>query len=88
MNSTCPAGVKTELGRDIMDHPITTILGSAYISIAIILANEEAKTLIYATLTRPEESGKYFTFSQSDEEYSKFEPQDNEVSGEGRRLIF
>ncbi len=71
MNSTCPAGVKTDLGRDIMDNPITAVLGTTFLSIAFKTVDEGAKTLVQAALTRPEESGKYFTYYQSDEDYLK-----------------
>lgn len=71
VNSTCPAGVKTELGRDIMGNPITAVLGSAFLSIAMKSGEEGAKTLVQAALTKPRESGKYFTYYQSDEDYLK-----------------
>ena len=72
VNSTCPAGVKTELGRDMMSNPITAILGSILLAVGMKSAEEGAKTLVYAALTKPEENGKFFTFYQSDEEYLKW----------------
>lgn len=67
----CPAGVKTELGRDIMSNPVLSVLGNLVLSVVMKPVEEGAKTLVYAALLKPEENGKYFTFYQSEEDYLK-----------------
>ena len=54
-----------------MSNPITAILGSAFLNVAMKSADEGAKTLVYAALTSPEDHANFVTFYQSDEEYFK-----------------
>ena len=63
--------VKSELARDILTNPVLSFVGNAVMTAFFKSADDGAKTLVYAAVLDPKETGKHFSFYQSDDDYRK-----------------
>ncbi len=61
--------VKSELGRAYRTSYLLSIGVDIFSNLAMKSTEGGARTLIFATMTTPEENGKYYTNYQSDEDY-------------------
>jgi hypothetical protein len=61
--------VKSELGRAYKTNYLLSIGVDIFSNLAMKSTEGGARTLILATMTTPEENGKYYTGYQTDEDY-------------------
>jgi hypothetical protein len=61
--------VKSDLGRAYKTNYLLSLGVEVFMNLATKTTEGGARTLILATMTTPEENGKYYTNYQSDEDY-------------------
>jgi hypothetical protein len=61
--------VKSELGRAYRTNYLLSLAVDLFSNLAMKSTEGGARTLVLATMTTPEENGKYYTNYQSDDDY-------------------
>jgi hypothetical protein len=61
--------VKSELGRAYRTNYLLSLAVDLFSNLAMKTTEGGARTLVLATMTTPEENGKYYTNYQSDDDY-------------------
>lgn len=61
--------VKSDLGRAYKTSYLLSLGVDVFANLAMKTTEGGARTLVLATMTKPEENGKYYTDYQSDEDY-------------------
>ncbi|RDL39022.1 NAD(P)-binding protein [Venustampulla echinocandica] len=85
VNPLCPGMVKSELARHLKTNIIKSTAIDLIMTVLMKTTEGGARSVLYATLTTPEEHGKYITHYQSDEDY-KLAVQHNVRSPEGQKM--